>query len=591
MIPLAIYLIKVILISGLLFGYYALVLRNQRFHEWNRYYLISSAAVSLIIPFIRWSALFSHFSHQPAYVARLHTFTTGAAGSATTGALSQQQWLELAYGLVAMIFILGLCGGLVKICSRIKTGQRKKFPLFTLVEHPKTISPFSFFRYIFWSDQLSITSRSGEHILRHELAHVQQKHSLDKLYLEIITCLCWINPFFYLMRRELSIIHEFIADRKACAHNAPQEYASLLVEQSLRPGNPLLTHAFFQKQLSRRVHMLIRENKNRFTYFKRLMAIPITLLVIFCFLYLQSDAGSQNIPLLTEVSLNDLPLAQSIKQPDPTQGIASAADREAKTHHPATEENSNHEATSVANKIFTFVEKMPSFPRGERALLNYLKNHIRYPEAARKDGAEGTVVVQFIVGADGHIDHVKSVGSLKGHGLEQEAIRVVKAMPAWIPGSQNGHPVTVQYNLPVRFSLHDSLVIKNPFLDADNPAPPPPPAPEPPSLSGKGKVFSFVEQMPRFPGGEGSLMTFLSRHIHYPDDARENGIQGTVVIQFIVGTDGKLSRVHAVGTPKGGGLEDEAVRVVKEMPPWQPGKQNGTDVAVQYNLPVRFVLQ
>lgn len=105
------------------------------------------------------------------------------------------------------------------------------------------------------------------------------------------------------------------------------------------------------------------------------------------------------------------------------------------------------------------------------------------------------------------------------------------------------------------------------------------------------KVFTFVEQMPSFPGGEDALMKYLHDHIRYPAVARENGIQGTVVVQFIVGPDGTIRDVTTVGAPKGGGLEQEAIRVVKGMPRWLPGKQNGRAVNVQYSLPVRFVLQ
>ena len=105
------------------------------------------------------------------------------------------------------------------------------------------------------------------------------------------------------------------------------------------------------------------------------------------------------------------------------------------------------------------------------------------------------------------------------------------------------------------------------------------------------KVFQFVEQMPSFPGGEAALMKYLSSHINYPSIARENGIQGTVVVQFVVNTDGTIVNVKPVGQKKGGGLEEEAVRVVKSMPNWTPGKQNGRAVRVQFSLPIRFKLQ
>jgi periplasmic protein TonB len=100
--------------------------------------------------------------------------------------------------------------------------------------------------------------------------------------------------------------------------------------------------------------------------------------------------------------------------------------------------------------------------------------------------------------------------------------------------------------------------------------------------------LSFVEIMPEFPGGEHALAKYLGNNIRYPHVAQENEIQGTVFIQFVVNRDGTISQVKTVGAAKGGGLEEEAIRVVSKMPKWKPGKQNGQYVAVYFNLPVRF---
>lgn len=123
------------------------------------------------------------------------------------------------------------------------------------------------------------------------------------------------------------------------------------------------------------------------------------------------------------------------------------------------------------------------------------------------------------------------------------------------------------------------------------PPPPPPPKVAQGRQADSGQVYSVVPEMPSFPEGEDSLMHYLSSHIHYPAAARENGIMGTVVVQFDVDADGNISGVHTLGRPKGGGLEGEAVRVVSSMPPWKPGFKDGKAVNVQYALPIRFVLQ
>ena len=104
------------------------------------------------------------------------------------------------------------------------------------------------------------------------------------------------------------------------------------------------------------------------------------------------------------------------------------------------------------NKVFDVVEQMPSFPGGQAALMNYLNNNIKYPVIAEEKGIQGRVVVQFVVGKDGHISDVKVAKSVDP-SLDKEAVRVVKAMPKWIPGKQNGQAVTVRYTLPVTFRL------------------------------------------------------------------------------------------------------------------------------------------
>lgn len=103
-------------------------------------------------------------------------------------------------------------------------------------------------------------------------------------------------------------------------------------------------------------------------------------------------------------------------------------------------------------------------------------------------------------------------------------------------------------------------------------------------------IFTVVEILPSFPGGEEALSKFLRKHVRYPHLAQETGIEGKVFVQFVVNAEGKVSEVQAVGAHKGGGLEEEATRVVQLMPDWKPGKQSGRAVSVRYVLPISFSL-
>ena len=117
--------------------------------------------------------------------------------------------------------------------------------------------------------------------------------------------------------------------------------------------------------------------------------------------------------------------------------------------------------------------------------------------------------------------------------------------------------------------------------------PPPPPAPKPEVST---KVFDVVEEMPSFPGGNGALMSYLNSNTKYPVVAQENGVQGRVIISFVVERDGSISDVK-VARSVDPSLDREAQRVVKSMPRWTPGKQNGQTVRVKYTVPVVFRLQ
>ncbi len=105
----------------------------------------------------------------------------------------------------------------------------------------------------------------------------------------------------------------------------------------------------------------------------------------------------------------------------------------------------------------------------------------------------------------------------------------------------------------------------------------------------KPQIFTYVEQMPDFPGGQTELMKFLQKNLRYPPAARENGIEGRVVLQFVVDESGNISDIQVL-RDIGGGCAEEAVRVVKSMPPWKAGKQNGNPVKVYFKLPVTFKL-
>jgi protein TonB len=138
-----------------------------------------------------------------------------------------------------------------------------------------------------------------------------------------------------------------------------------------------------------------------------------------------------------------------------TQDDLSAKPQEAPTEEveiEIVEEKPQVIEQKVEAEIFTVVEEQPTYPGGEEARMRYLQENIKYPEEAKELGIQGRVFVTFVVEVDGSITDVRVLRGIGG-GCDQEAIRVVKGMPKWVPGKQRGVPVRVQFNLPIKFTL------------------------------------------------------------------------------------------------------------------------------------------
>jgi TonB family protein len=232
------------------------------------------------------------------------------------------------------------------------------------------------------------------------------------------------------------------------------------------------------------------------------------------------------------------------------------------------------------NGVYQIVEEMPQYLGGEQALLKYVSDNITYPQEAKDKEIQGRVFVSFVIEKDGSVNEVKVLRSIGG-GCDEEAVRVIKGMPKWKPGKQEGKPVRVSYMMPINFKLSDGQPTKS-DKKAD--------AGKPDMKPDKNGVYQIVEEMPEFPGGVEALMDFVAKNVVYPQEAMDKEISGRVFVSFIVEKDGSVNEVE-VKKGIGGGCDDEAVRVIKAMPKWEPGKQEGKPVRVSYMMPITFKLQ
>ncbi|RPD42406.1 M56 family metallopeptidase [Chitinophaga barathri] len=584
MTPFLAYLVKVIICSGILYAYYHAALRNNRFHQWNRFYLLGITILSLVVPLMRIPLSLTGTEAPDIYVYTAQVATLRE--QVFTVQAPQVQHFNLTallYGIVISLLVLRIGWGYFKILQLVRTSHIEPLLPYRLVLSKQIAAPFSFFRFIFWNSGMSASTPEGRQMLRHEIVHLQENHSTDKLFMEVVTAVCWINPFFHLVKRELSLVHEFIADKRSVENGDVATYAQTILHAALQAGPAFnLTNNFSHQPIKRRILMLTQSRNFRFSYLRRILILPVAVLIFSSLAFVTEDKMdrlSENLsipvqaPEIKTEQATDAAVAPDSPAPENKKAVTAVAET---APVPAAQPIAAPIDTIPKNEeIFTMVEQPPTFKGGDDALGKYLSNNIRYPISAIEKNISGTVFVNFVVAKDGHVTNIKTVGAPKGGGLEEEAIRVVKAMPAWNPAKQNGNHVNMLFNLPIRFTLQNPLNEK-PDKDIYKP-------------NEKG-IYSFVEQPPTYKGGDEALNKYLSKTIRYPQEATKKNIQGTVFVSFIVDEKGVVKDIKTVGAPKGGGLEQEAIRVVKGMPDWTPGKHHGENVSVQFNLPLQFKL-
>lgn len=283
------YFLKVVVCSGILFGYYHLFLRNKRFHHYNRFYLLGSLVLSIVLPLFKIpvpnedTGALPQVVYQTARVVTLQPLPQLTAVPAQQASplftLSNSIWLLYSTGILVLMLVLGRSLWYIRKISRQYPFELVEKLKFYQTHEPGT--PFSFFHSIFWNKELDFNSQQGQQVFRHELFHVQQKHSADILLSELITVAVWFNPFFHLIKKELKTIHEFLADQYAASASNRYQYAELLVQQVMTSRKLPVVHYFFQNQLKRRIAMITQLNPSKYGYRSRVMALPILVVLFF----------------------------------------------------------------------------------------------------------------------------------------------------------------------------------------------------------------------------------------------------------------------------------------------------------------------
>lgn len=293
-----VYGLKSIFYAGIFFLYYYIALRDKKFHVWNRFYLLLSVGISLLLPIVQldWFQLSSKNRELWYWYSRLHFEGNASIQTNATTAVSFwtfQHVVLLILGLIASI-------GLFKILKsqwQIRNWKRR-FPhsdieeRVTLYDTNLESAPFSYFHSIFWR-QMDVDDAVSTQIMRHEMAHIKGLHSVDKLLMQLVTAVFWFNPFYFLIKKELFMIHEFIADESAVQDQDIASFAKVLLQSKLGRKNLSSVNALHFSPIKRRLMMLSQKNKTSFSYLRRLSALPL-LAISLCVFAFKVEAQQQD---------------------------------------------------------------------------------------------------------------------------------------------------------------------------------------------------------------------------------------------------------------------------------------------------------
>jgi TonB family protein len=292
--PILLYLLKMLLCSGILYCYYRVALYNERFHQWNRFYLLAAMLLSVVVPLLEIPLAAEQQPQGLVYV--IETLPATIVAKATP-MVTTEQLIWVAIALISLLLFIRLSWGLyLTIYKPYRYGDVSSREDIDVVITETPSAPYSFFRLLFWRSDMDPDSPHGKRVLLHELTHIREKHSADKLFVELLLVVCWFNPFFWLIRKELYVIHEFLADRKAIEQNNGAAFAEMIL-QTMNAGHlSPLTNPFFSSQIKRRLKMITTSNKPQFSYLRRMTALVAMVALSFVLMLTIEKGMAQQAP-------------------------------------------------------------------------------------------------------------------------------------------------------------------------------------------------------------------------------------------------------------------------------------------------------
>ena len=507
------YFIKSAISMALFYGVYRVFMEKETNHTLNRFYLVGTIILSLVLPVLPLEKLFIIESYQMPLLfisgeqgiasAAIEISNTSGAGLSISGIFLARIIYLGGIGILALTLIAQM----VRLFF-IRRAGKERYGQLTVISVVKNILPFSILNRVFISQETREDPKLNT-ILDHEHAHFRLMHFIDLFLLEFITIFQWFNPIVWLYVRSLKEIHEYQADAVVLqGGEGTGTYQALLVNQLTGTEVFRLSSAFSKSLTKKRMIMMTKIKSGKSAWMKALIAMPVLAILLIAYAA-NSPAGIAGEGdyivkgKVVEAETGDPLPGVSIIWQGTTSGTVSDMDgtfvlkvndkdavvvysfvgfttakttgegeytvkMDTKVYEVNTDYNPGKEKAELANEespekepiktsepeeVFYVVEDMPKFQgMNPDACIAYVQENLEYPQKARDKGIEGKVYVSFVIDTKGKVTKAevkRSVDPL----LNKAALKAVNSMPAWTPGKQRGKAVQVQIMVPVEFKL------------------------------------------------------------------------------------------------------------------------------------------
>jgi TonB family protein len=411
------YILKSTIILMVFFTIYNVAFSSDKNFFFNRFYLLGSSIIALTIPFLNIPVAFYSPASEISIQNAIEIPGVTISGSLVENPVNSFNWATVLF----WIYMSGVLALSIRFFIRIvrialfirnkRSSTEQKYDYFVIPTEGRYPTS-SFLNYLLLDDTSKLSESELDQVISHEEAHIRQRHTIDILYLELLSIVFWFNPLIYLYKNALTQVHEYLADEEASAKINLNQYLGLLAWQTLKSKQLTLSTPFIKSQTIKRMNMLKSSKKRRLVW-NVFLTVPILAMLLYVF---ACESSNQAQELDSKPSID-----------------ARATDLQ-------------------LGEIFTEVDKIPEPVDGMKAFYRYVMQNMTYPAEARKAGIEGKVFVEFVVDKTGKVQNVVALKGIS-HGCDEVAVSVIENSPAWNPGVNGGEKVNVKMVIPITFKL------------------------------------------------------------------------------------------------------------------------------------------